>query len=59
MKAALKSELAILGTFMPAFAVILVPVCVIMAFAIGNCISAVACASAMVPHDPYVFAHLI
>lgn len=49
MKAALKSELAILGTFMPAFAVILVPVCVIMAFAIGNCISAVACASAMVP----------
>lgn len=49
MKAALKSELAILGTFMPAFAVILVPICVIMAFAIGNCISAVACVSAMVP----------
>lgn len=49
MKAALKSELAILGTFMPAFAVILVPVCVVMAFAIGNCISAVACVSAMVP----------
>ena len=49
MKAALKSELAILGTFMPAFAVTLVPVCVIMAFAIGNCISAVACVSAMVP----------
>ena len=49
MKAALKSELAILGTFMPAFAVILVPVCIIMAFAIGNCISAVACVSAMVP----------
>lgn len=49
MKAALKSELAILGTFIPAFAVILVPVCVVMAFAIGNCISAVACVSAMVP----------
>lgn len=49
MKAALKSELAILGTFMPAFAVILVPVCIIMAFAIGNCISAVACVSAMIP----------
>ena len=49
MKAALKSELAILGTFMPAFAVILVPVCVVMAFAIGNCISAVACVSAMAP----------
>ena len=49
MKAALKSEFAILGTFMPAFAVMLVPICVIMAFAIGNCISAVACVSAMVP----------
>lgn len=49
MKAALKSELAILGTFMPAFAVILVPVCIIMAFAIGNYISAVACVSAMIP----------
>ena len=49
MKAALKSELAILGTFMPAFAAILVPVCIIMAFAIGNCISAVACVSAMAP----------
>lgn len=49
MKAALKSEFAILGTFMPAFAVMLVPICVIMAFAIGNCISAVACVSAMAP----------
>lgn len=49
MKAALKSEFAILSTFMPAFAVILVFVCMIMAFAIGNCISAVACVSAMVP----------
>ena len=49
MKAALKSEFVILGTFMPAFAVMLVPICVIMAFAIGNCISAVACVSAMVP----------
>lgn len=49
MKAALKSEFAILGTFIPAFAVMLVPICVIMAFAIGNCISAVACVSAMVP----------
>lgn len=49
MKAALKSEFVIFGTFMPAFAVILVPVCAIMAFAIGNCISAVACVSAMVP----------
>ncbi len=34
MKAALKSEFVIIGTFMPAFAVILVPVCAIMAFAI-------------------------
>ena len=49
MKAALKSEFIIFGTFMPAFAVILVPCCAIMAFAIGNCISAVACVSAMVP----------
>lgn len=49
MKAALKSEFVILGTFMPAFAVILVPVCAIMALAMGNCISAVACVSAMVP----------
>lgn len=49
MKAALKSEFVIFGTFMPAFAVILVPCCVIMAFAIGNCISAVACVSAMFP----------
>lgn len=49
MRAALKSEFAILSTFMPAFAVILVPMCAIMAFAIGNCISAVACVSAMVP----------
>ena len=49
MKAALKSEFAILSTFMPAFAVILVPICAIMVFAIGNCISAVACVSAMVP----------
>lgn len=31
MKAALKSEFVILSTFMPAFAVILVPVCAIMA----------------------------
>lgn len=49
MKAALKSEFAILSTFMPAFAAILVPVCAIMVFAIGNCISAAACVSAMVP----------
>ena len=49
MKAALKSEFVIFGTFMPAFAVILVPVFAIMAFALGNCISAVACVSAMVP----------
>ncbi len=49
MKAALKSEFVIFGTFMPAFAVILVPSCAIMAFATGNCISAVACVSAMVP----------
>lgn len=49
MKAALKSEFVILGTFMPAFAVTLVPVCIIMTFAIGNCISAVACVSAMIP----------
>ena len=49
MKAALKSEFVIFGTFMPAFAVILVSSCAIMAFATGNCISAVACVSAMVP----------
>lgn len=49
MKAALKSEFVILSTFMPAFAVILVPCCAIMAFATGNCIPAVACVSAMVP----------
>ena len=48
MKAALKSEFVILSTFMPAFAVILVPVCAIMALAMGNCIPAVACVSAMV-----------
>ena len=36
MKAALKSEFVIIGTFMPAFAVILVPVCAIMALAMGN-----------------------
>lgn len=49
MKAALKSEFAILSTFIPAFAAILVPICAIMVFAMGNCISAVACVSAMVP----------
>lgn len=60
MKAALKSEFVIFGTFMPAFAVILVPCCAIMALAMyGQLHFGGRLRERHGSYDSHVFTHLV